>query len=180
MRPMQRCPGCQYLVPEAWDECKKCGAPLRSEAVAATRSTAPVPANPAAAAAAPPQYRTSLPEATRRRRRAPLIVGVVAVVAVSLAVGTLVLRADKAERVPANVSAYARGGAGTEYRDAANVFVATLPVTPIELPQHITVSQHDITVHVASAAATQRWSVVIGWLDLPGEFTRGGFIGTIP
>ena len=47
---MQTCSGCGYLVPETWDECKKCGATLRARAA---RVPEPV-AVPAPAVSVPP------------------------------------------------------------------------------------------------------------------------------
>src|SRR5262245_19952745 len=50
---MLKCPGCGYLIPEAWDVCKKCGAETRVPvAVAATVATAP-PASPPPVVAPP-------------------------------------------------------------------------------------------------------------------------------
>lgn len=58
---MRKCAGCGYLVPPAWDECKKCGAALGADPVAPAEVRAPAPATVAASpvsspglAAAPP------------------------------------------------------------------------------------------------------------------------------
>jgi hypothetical protein len=184
MDMMRRCPGCNYLVPNSWESCRKCGASLRVDAPAPI-GTSPGVVPPVVSASsapvaplAPPQYRTELSPA--RRRRAPIVVAIAALIAVSFSIGALVLRADTAAPVPAAVKAYANGTAGVEYRAPNGVYTATLPVTPIELPQHVTVSGHDIAVHVASSAALQRWTALTAWLDLPAEFTRGGFVASIP
>ncbi|GIU88079.1 MAG: hypothetical protein KatS3mg009_2594 [Acidimicrobiia bacterium] len=67
---MIRCPGCSYLVPEAWEACRRCGAvlaprpaPVGAGVVAPAPPTDPAPpgAAPAAALAAPGRVRPARP-----------------------------------------------------------------------------------------------------------------------
>src|SRR6476620_8574891 len=49
---VKKCPGCSYLVPAGWDECRRCGASLRDVALAGPLV--------AAAPSAPPPFQTVL------------------------------------------------------------------------------------------------------------------------
>jgi hypothetical protein len=60
---VKKCPGCSYLVPAAWDECRRCGASLVEVAIAAPVAAPAPPAAPAPRPPAPPPFQPPPPDA---------------------------------------------------------------------------------------------------------------------
>jgi hypothetical protein len=91
------------------------------------------------------------------------------VVLLLLAVGGGLWGANRRPRLGATVRSYIDGKAGVDYRSAGNAFRAVLPVTPIEVEEHITVAHRDVTLHIVSSNPDDRYAVVVATADVPGR-----------
>lgn len=193
---MRTCGECGYLLPEAWDACKRCGAPVAQ----LPSSAAFVPRAPVAAVASGPSVRAApepgaAHEAYDARYAAPVRLGIppaapeqhqpwaapavppgrgrswpvaVAVVAIVI-VGAGAWFGWKALRAPAPLPAEARAyvdGAGVAYEPFNQGFRVRMTKSPIESTQTVSQGGLSVVVTMGHIEHDGRYEMLAGGADL--------------
>jgi hypothetical protein len=195
---MRPCPGCAYLVPEAWSDCKRCGAPLAEVAVAPlVHAAAGGPTGVGGGIAAAPAYRSAsfaparLPatdlrptdrgagrnfgsqERVERRRGRFSVAALVAVVVVGIC-GYVGWQRVAHPPVPAELKPWLSEGQSVTFAPAGAGFSVSLPSAPETRTVRISVGRNGVPVAASVAEAAPGKHVVgVAWFAVPPDALAG-------